>query len=151
MGRGRNGNSKYDRFCSYKNPLAVYEILSRGCKVGVWCVVSALKVMETVFFIRNKFWPVTLIVKQLFRIFFKKVFLHKIPTIFVKKSLIFKNGHRCMSRNIFRRREFGLEAAGRHLRIFSEMKWDNRKNILNSLTQLYFVFKSYMFRSRYRS
>jgi len=41
-----------------------------------------------------------------------------------------------MSRNIFRSREVGLKTAGNHLRIFSEIKSDNRKNILNSLTQI---------------
>jgi len=46
MGHGRNVNSKCDRFWSYKNSPARYEVLSRGCKVGVWCVVGALKVME---------------------------------------------------------------------------------------------------------
>jgi hypothetical protein len=50
-----------------------------------------------------------------------------------------------MSRNIFRRRSVGLEAAGRHLRIISQIKSDNRKTTLNSLTQICFVFKSTCF------
>jgi len=74
VGSGRNGNNKYDKFWSYKNPLAVYEVPSRGCKVGVWCVVNALKVMEPVLFRRNKLWPVTLVVTQLFRILLRKQF-----------------------------------------------------------------------------
>ena len=50
-----------------------------------------------------------------------------------------------MSRNIFRRREVGVDAAGLHLRISSQIKSDNGKITLNSLTQICFVFKATCF------
>jgi len=93
-----------------------------------------------------------LIATQLFRIFFMEAFLHKVLKIFRKEvGNNSRKGHRCMPRNIFSGHDFGLEAAVRHLRIFFETKSDNRKTILNSLTPISFVFKSNMFRSRYRS
>ena len=95
-----------------KNHLAVYEVPSRGCKVGVWCVVSALKVMEPVLFRRNSFSPLTLIVTQLLR-FFKESNSAQNFNNFRKEVInSSKKERRCMSINIFRRREVGLAAAG---------------------------------------
>ena len=89
-----------------KNPLAVYEVSSRGCKFGVWCVVvSVLKVTEPVFFRRNviltRYANRDTVIKNFL---LKKAILHKISTIF-EKSLVVQEKTVVVCREIFSERE----------------------------------------------